>query len=137
MAEARHGQLTTAEGIHIPYQWTYADTAARTGATGFVAADVGKLARQLDDDSLYMLTATTPTWTKLTGLDVFTGLADVPSSYSGEGSKHVAVNVAENALEFVTPITAALDLSDFPASYSGQSGKYVAVNATEDGLEFL
>lgn len=48
--------------IHVPYQWTYADATARTGATGFVSSDLGKLARQLDDNSLWQLTATTPTW---------------------------------------------------------------------------
>jgi hypothetical protein len=48
--------------IHIPYNWTYADTTARTGAAGFISTDVGKLARQTDDNSLWMLTATTPTW---------------------------------------------------------------------------
>lgn len=62
--------LHSAQGvgeIHIPYQWSYADEAARTGASGFVFGDVGKLARQLDDNSLWMLTATTPTWLQVGG----------------------------------------------------------------------
>lgn len=58
---AFHAAETTGS-VHIPYQWSYADAAARTGATGFVAGDVGKLARQLDTNVLYLLTATTPTW---------------------------------------------------------------------------
>jgi hypothetical protein len=37
------------------------------------------------------------------GSSSFTGLNDTPSSYVGHGSKSVQVNVAENALEFVTP----------------------------------
>lgn len=53
--------------IHIAYNWSYADAAARTGATGFIAADVGKFARQLDDNSIWMLTATTPTWVAVSG----------------------------------------------------------------------
>lgn len=47
---------------HVPYDWTYANAAARTGASGFVSEDIGKLARQTDDNTLWMLTATTPTW---------------------------------------------------------------------------
>lgn len=47
---------------HILENWTYADAAARTGATGFVAADVGKIAYQTDTGEYWRLTATTPTW---------------------------------------------------------------------------
>jgi len=46
--------------IHIPYQWSYADSTARGAATGFVAGDVGKLARQLDNNSLWMLSNHSP-----------------------------------------------------------------------------
>lgn len=53
--------------IHIPYNWSYANAAARTGATGFVSGDVGKFARQTDDNSLWMLTAITPTWVQVGG----------------------------------------------------------------------
>lgn len=49
------------------YTWTYADAAARTGATGFVAGDVGSVALQLDDGTLWRLTATTPTWQAFSG----------------------------------------------------------------------
>jgi hypothetical protein len=75
-----------------PYTWTYANAAARTGATGFVAADVGSWAVQLDDGTLWELTATTPTWAQraggtvtahatshqVGGSDAFTGI--VPAS---------------------------------------------------------
>lgn len=51
----------------VPYRWTYADATARTSATGFVSTDVGALALQQSDNSLWLLTATTPTWTQLSG----------------------------------------------------------------------
>jgi len=84
MAETRHGKFTTSEGIHIPYQWAYADSTARIGASGFVTADVGKLCRQLDDNSLWMLTATTPTWMQVNGSGATTldDLTDVDTSTS-------------------------------------------------------
>lgn len=58
-----HGDFPVNKGvIHKPYEWEYANAAARTGASGFVSGDIGKLARQSDDNTLWMLTATTPTW---------------------------------------------------------------------------
>lgn len=53
--------------VHVPYAWSYADEAARTGASGFVAGDVGKMALQEDDNSLWTLIATTPTWVPVGG----------------------------------------------------------------------
>lgn len=50
---------------HPVHNWTYATLAARLAATGFVAADVGKLALQTNDYSYWQLTAITPTWAKL------------------------------------------------------------------------
>lgn len=76
MATTVHGNFTGTE-IHVPYAWTYADAAARTGAGGFVSGDVGKLALQLDDNSLWLLTATTPTWVQVGGSPwLFTQTAD-------------------------------------------------------------
>lgn len=56
--------------IHIVHNWEYADAAARTGATGFIASDVGKWAKQLDNGTFWELTATTPTWAQRTGTGI-------------------------------------------------------------------
>lgn len=48
--------------IHIAHTWEYPNAAARTGASGFVTEDLKKLALQTDDNTLWLLTATTPTW---------------------------------------------------------------------------
>lgn len=61
-----HKNLTEID-IHIPYAFSYANAGARTGATGFVSGDVGKLARQTDNNTLWMLTAITPTWIAIGG----------------------------------------------------------------------
>lgn len=59
---ASHKNIDLGE-IHIPHQWEYADAAARAAATGMVPADVGKFARQLDDNSYWALTDDSPvTW---------------------------------------------------------------------------
>ncbi len=54
---------------HPPYNFTFATAAARAAGTGYtiVAGDLGKLARQSDDNTLWMLTATTPTWVAVGG----------------------------------------------------------------------
>ena len=67
----------TATHIHVPFNWSYADETERLAATGFVTADVGKLARQEDDNSLWMLTDDSPeTWIAVGGAPF------IPSNYS-------------------------------------------------------
>ena len=66
MGTALHPNQGVGE-IHIPYNFTYANEAARVGATGFVTADLGKFARQTDNNSIWMLVATTPTWVQIGG----------------------------------------------------------------------
>jgi hypothetical protein len=66
MSTSIHKDLLVAE-IHQPFSYEYADAAARTGASGFVSGDIGKFARQLDDNSMWMLTAVTPTWKRVDG----------------------------------------------------------------------
>ncbi len=49
--------------IHIIHQFEFADEAARTGASGLIPSDIGKVARQLDNDSFFILTDDSPvTW---------------------------------------------------------------------------
>ncbi len=61
-----HKNITYPDG-HIAHAYEYANAAARTGATGFTSADIGKIARQTDDNSFYVLQAVTPTWAAITG----------------------------------------------------------------------
>jgi hypothetical protein len=77
-----------AGSIHVPYNWSYANAAARTGATGFVAGDLGTLARQTDNDSLWMLTATTPTWVQVGVSSTFTSGAAGLAPASGGGTSN-------------------------------------------------
>jgi len=62
-----HDAVTIGD-VHIIHQFEYADTAARTGATGLVATDVGKVARQTDTNTFWVLKDESPvTWTQLDG----------------------------------------------------------------------
>ena len=52
--------------IHAPISFEYANATARNGATGLTADDVRKFARQLDDNSIWMLTDEDPvTWVEV------------------------------------------------------------------------
>jgi len=68
MTDGRHSkQSPTVGGNHVLQAYVYANAAARTGATGFVSADIGKAAIQSDDNTLWYLSATTPTWVQIGG----------------------------------------------------------------------
>lgn len=56
--------------LHIDRQisYVYATATERLGASGFVAGDVGRYALQKDNNTIWQLTATTPTWTQITDL---------------------------------------------------------------------
>jgi hypothetical protein len=82
-----HKNLTLTD-LHALYTWSYANAAARTGATGFASADVGKMAWQTDNDSFWILKAATPTWVPIQGTGA--GLGDMlaavydPTSVAGD-----------------------------------------------------
>lgn len=53
-------------GFKIPWVWDYADSTARITATGFVAADVDKVAIQRSDNTMWRLSGYSPiTWSEL------------------------------------------------------------------------
>ena len=74
------------------------------------------------------------------GVTTFVALNDTPSSYTGEGSKFVAVNSGATALEFVdapSGTSTFVGLNDTPANYSGAGGFLTAVNVGATALEFI
>lgn len=60
-----HGRVTRVQGIHTSISYIYADAAGRSGASGFVADDVGKIAYQTDTSTYWFLESTTPTWAQI------------------------------------------------------------------------
>lgn len=58
MADIQHRDIPPAE-THAPYSW-HPETAAARGAIAVSAADVGKLARQLDDETVWRLVSADP-----------------------------------------------------------------------------
>lgn len=67
--------------IHVPYNFEYADETARSAATGLVSSDVGKFARQLDDNTLWMLIGYSPVeWVEVGGAGAGSGDVVGPGS---------------------------------------------------------
>ena len=62
----KHNSLGVGD-IHRLANWEYATAAARTGATGFTADDIGKIAKQTDNSTFWELTAVTPAWSQIGG----------------------------------------------------------------------
>ncbi len=66
---------------HVIHNYTYANETERNSATGFQTTDVGKVARQTDNNSFWILTATTPTWASVAdgGSGGGTPIANLPA----------------------------------------------------------
>lgn len=53
---------------HVPYNWTFANATARTAAGNYTSADIGKLALQSDNNTIWMLIAINSTWVAVAGV---------------------------------------------------------------------
>ncbi len=114
-----HGDVPLGQ-VHIPYNWTYADAASRTGATGFVSGDVGKFARQTDDDSIWMLTAVTPTWQRIDGAGAPSAHA---ASHDGDGADTIASATTQKSGLMSTADKTKLDALLEEYEFGGSSGE--------------
>ncbi len=82
---ALHQELSGSE-VHTPFTFVYANEAARTGATGLISSDVNKLALQVDDYTVWILTDSSgPTWAPVspTASEILTKLKTVDGDGSG------------------------------------------------------
>ncbi len=101
MTTGRHSTQTVTDGIHISHAYEYANAAARTGASGFVAGDVGKLAKQTDTLTWWVLVDTSPTWKELTPGSVsetVTTLTESPANvftYTSEDSTVTEIDISD------------------------------------------
>lgn len=86
-----HAHVSQAQGIHSSIALTYANAAARTGATGFASTDIGKLALQSDNQSYWILVDTTPTWSALTVGGVEYKVLSLVSGNQSAGSTYTLI----------------------------------------------
>lgn len=138
---ALHKDLAAGQ-IHVPYQWIYADATARGAATGFASGDVGKLALQTDDSSLWILTATTPTWVEVGGsgggaVDSVNGATGVVVLDADDIDDTSTANKWATAAELtkLTGIEAGADVTD--ATNVDAAGAVMAADTSTAGMGFV
>lgn len=103
MANDFHKNLT-GDNNHVIHAFTYADATARTGASGFVSADVGKVAKQTDNNTYWLLTATTPTWVEITSTGGGTNV-EVQDEGSSLTTAVTKVNFVGSGVTVTEPVT--------------------------------
>jgi hypothetical protein len=108
-----HGDQTSDDGIHIVHALEYADAVARAAASGLVPADIGKVARQIDNGSFWVLSSDVgPAWASIDG---------------GGGSPTTLASFTVGTLPAVSPAAQMIYVSD-------ESGG--AVPAFSDGTDW-
>lgn len=93
-----------------------------------------------DDGLHYVYDSDSTSWAPLKGASEFTGLTDVPNSYSGSAGKFTKVNATEDGLEFAT-VSSTTNLAYTQAasngvvtSDTGTDATILAADATYAGL---
>ena len=138
---------------HPIENWVYPNAAARTGATGFVTADIGKIAYQTDTGQYWRLTATTPVWQGLVAVTyasvqttqgtpagttstsgVMMGLgtsinAKITPTASGKVLFNISGRLANNTLNFVTSATLYYGTGTPPANGAAATGTQISTTA--------
>ena len=115
------------------YKYTYADATARAAATGFTAAEVGTLALQLDNATLWILSDDSPvTWVAAAG----SGMAN-PMTTAGDlilgGSSGTPGRLAKGADSTVLTIDPGTHLPVWAApATAGPSGRLGSASATSN-----
>lgn len=129
-----HGTLTTADGIHIPFAWEWADAAART-AQAVTIDDINKIGLQIDTATIYLLEDTTPTWTSINGSAVLAlgDLTDVDAT-GGDGEVAYAILTYNGAdwvpiLGSINSATPTLDTTDNSVIVGGSDNIVTNVGA--------
>ena len=112
----KHNSLGLGD-IHRLANWEYASASARTSATSFTADDIGKIAKQTDNNTFWELTAVTPAWLQI------------------GGGSNIQVDISIGA-ETSNEITVTVQLQDSSGN-NITSGNYVLYMFLSDDNEIL
>jgi len=124
--------------LHKVANWQYANAAARVAATGFIASDVGKFAWQLDNNSIWILTATVPTWVRVGAPTDATYLVQTASSElsAEQVMGALATGIVKNTTTTgVQSIAAAGTDYVAPGGALGTPSSGTLTNCTADGTD--
>jgi hypothetical protein len=106
--------------VHRPFAAAYADATARLAAVGFdgesefFATDLYKIVLQESDNTVWMLTAVTPTWVQIAGEgSVVTDVDDLTTA-TGLATEMLRVAASGDELEYRTPAEVLTDIGAIP-----------------------
>lgn len=124
---------------HVSVQptWAYANALERAVAE-VTAGDVGKFARQLDGNSLWRLTATTPTWTEVQDLSEVRSVATAEYSDLGDDITLAAsASGGPSAVASGATLTGGSSLvqSSATITITGSLASGASITATIDGVD--
>ena len=149
MGNVKHSILNTTSGIHIVHAYEYGDATERTSATGFSAEDVGKVAKQVDTLTWWVLTTTAPTWVEITsqGETDATFLLLTPSSSSLPNSRVLSASGSTGILlsddgtslllSIDNSVVATLSGALFSGPIEAQGGLTGSLQEVSAGLPYL
>jgi hypothetical protein len=128
-----HQSLAGAD-VHTLVAFEFADAGTRTSHSSFVAADVGKMVRQTDDGSLWMITSTAPAYTGVGQAD--NGLAQraLETAWIGTNAADQANDIAVSALNTAWSGTNAGDQA-YDVAVSGLTAAWAGTNAGDQAYD--
>jgi hypothetical protein len=135
MASVYHDEQKTIDGIHIPYAYEFASAVARANAVGLSAADTGKFARQMDDNSIWMLLTHSPILWARVSFDPL-HVHDTPTLVAGSGVE-IENDIANNQIIIKNIMQAITTLQSGSESLVVPSSGILNLLGTNIGVELL
>lgn len=120
---------------HIPYNWEYANSAARMAATGWVVGDVYKLALQLDNFSTWVLPSLTGGWIPIgTAGNISDAMPQNVAAIGSSGSSlllsrsdHIHAGVYSLSATGATPLLGSILLQGVSGTLLSQVGNTILI----------
>jgi hypothetical protein len=121
-----HKDQTTADGIHIPYAFSFTTSAARIAYSQYKSTDVGKIVRQTSDNTFWLITATTPTYQQMT-IDIGTDDVTAGNILVADGTDWESKAVSGDA---TLAATGALTVTDLTLGSDAAGDMFYKTSAT-------
>lgn len=138
MANTNHDEIGAGD-IHIPYNLTYPDATNRIAGTNegssitVTSANLGQLAKQDDDDTLWMLTGVGPiTWLQITTGGASTDTIDDNYNNYGANPANVTIDNAEGQGDLKFLPTGAFSLVADISGCTGAADGFQILNGSDE-----
>jgi hypothetical protein len=117
---------STGSDVHVINSFTYTNASARTSATGLLTTDIGKVARQTDNGTFWVLSNNSPlTWLQIS---FSTSVTAKTADYTIQNIDSVIVGNASNII-FTLPTSVGISGKTFFIKKNDASGPYLRISA--------